>query len=274
MRHPALGAALGVIIIAMTFPAWAGPWTVAEGETIASLSMIQAEFDELFNIDHEKRPLPGPIRQRDTVLGLSYGLVEDWEASLQVSAYDSQQQFPGNEAEQSGLGDTRFGVKHLVYRGTVDVAAQVGMKLPGSYDADVIYAPGDGQADVELRTMAGKLWDRAFVALDAAYRFRAGAPSDEYEILLDTGYAITSQLHGRVLSRLVNALSGVGSADTPGVSLKQTEEDIVSVGGALAIQPFAGVTVTLQYMTVVAGRNTPARPDIGVSLAYSFDFFL
>lgn len=274
MRRPALGAALGLLVIAVAFPAWAGPWTVAEGEMIASLAMLQTEFDQLFNIDHEKRTLAGPIRQRDTVLSLTYGLIEDWETSLQVSYYDSEQRFPGNEAEQSGLGDTRFGVKHLIYRGTVDVAAQVGMKLPGSYNPDVIYAPGDGQTDVELRTVAGKLWDRAFVALDAAYRFRAGAPSDEYEILLDTGYAVTSRLHGRVLSRLVNALSGVGSADAPGVSLKQTEEDILSVGGALAIQPFAGVTVTLQYTTVVAGRNTPVRPDIGVSLAYSFDFFL
>ncbi len=273
MSRAVWGAALG-IVVATAFPAWAGPWTVAEGEMVASLTTIRAEFDELFNIDREQRPLAGPIRQRDTVLSVTYGLIEDWEASLQMSYYDSEQRFPGSEAEQSGLGDTRFGVKRLIYRGTVDVATQIGMKVAGSYDPDVIYAPGDGQTDVELRVLGGTFWDRAFVNLDVAYRVRTGAPSDEYEILLDGGYAITSRLQARVLSRLVDALSGVGSADDPGASFKQTEEDIVSVGGALAIRPLAELTITLQYMTVVAGRNTPARSDVGIGIVYSFDVFL
>jgi hypothetical protein len=252
----------------------AGPWTVAEGEVVASLTHIRTEFDHFFNRNREQRQLLGPVRHRDTVLTLTYGFVDDWEAVGQFSRYESEKLFPGDEAAQSGSGDTRLAVKHLTRGGAFDLATQAGIKWAGSYDADVIYAPGDGQTDIELRMLGGKFWDRAFVDIEVAYRFRTGAPADEYEVLVDTGYAISSWLHGRLFSRMVDARTGVGSADVPSVVLKQTEEDAVSVGGSLAVQPLAGLAVTLQYTTVVAGRNTPVRSDIGVGVAYSFDFFL
>ncbi|MFZ5863927.1 MAG: hypothetical protein ACOYXR_13940 [Nitrospirota bacterium] len=274
MRRPALGAALGLIVIAMASPAWAGPWTVAEGEAVVSMTYIQTEFDRFYNVDRERRTLPGPIRHRDAVLTLTYGFIEDWDAAIQVSRYDAERLFPGNEAAQSGLGDSRFGIKHLVYHGAIDVAAQAGIKLAGRYDADVIHSPGDGQTDFEARVLGGKFWDRAFVDLEAAYRLRLGPVSDEYEILLDAGYAITSWLHGRLFSRLVDARTGVGSTDDPNVELRLTEEDTLSLGGAISLRLLSGLELTLQYTTVVAGRNTPIRPDLGVSVAYSFDFFL
>jgi hypothetical protein len=208
------------------------------------------------------------------VLTLTYGFIEDWEAAGQFSRYESEQLFPGNEARQSGLGDTRLTLKHLIHRGAIDVATQAGIKWPGPYDADVIYAPGDGQTDVELRILGGKFWDRAFVDLEIAYRLRTGPVSDEYEILLDAGWAITSMLHGRVFSRLVDAQSGVGSTDDPAVVLRLTEEDTVSLGSSVSLSPLSGLVLTLQYTTAIAGRNTPLRSDIGVGVAYSFDFFL
>ena len=273
------GVLTGTAIVSLalaTVPAdaIAGPWTLPEGYLVTSYTYIQTDFDQFFDLDKNKLDLPGPIEQRDQLLSLTYGFWDEWEAALRLSYFMSDQRFPGNEVTASGMGDTWLSIKHLVYSDMLDVALQARVKWPGPYDADVVASPGDGQDDLEFRILAGRFWDRAYVDLEVGYRFRAGVVPNEYEVFLDTGYSLTQWLRGRAFGILINAEDGTGSVNDPGVDLRATEEDVLSVGGSLTVDPADGWTVTLGVTTVLAGRNTALRTDVGLTVAYTFDVLL
>ncbi len=251
----------------------AGPWTVVEGEVLVSLSQFMSEFDQFYNTDKEKFDLPDNVVNYDSILDVTYGFTEDWEASIRFKGFKSSRNFTGDEDSQAGFGDGWLKLKHHFFHGFVDAAAQVGIKWPGSYDAKEINSPGDGQTDFEMRLLFGKFWDRFYVDFEGAYRFRSGDPSDEYELYLDTGYAISSYLIVRFFCQMRDAMDGVGSAGLPTTILPKTEEDAVTVGGGVTIKPKKDVAVTLQVASTLSGRNTPKQSNIGITISYSFDYF-
>lgn len=252
----------------------AGPWTALEGEFLVSLSQFYSEFGEFYNIDKEKFSLPDKVVNYDSILDLAYGFNEDWEASVRFKGYKSTRNFPGDEGSQGGFGDGWLKVKHHFYHGLVDVAAQAGWKWAGDYDARLLNSPGDGQSDLEMRLLFGKYWDRFYLDLEGAYRFRTSDTPNEYEIFFDMGYAIVSSLHLRFFCQMRDAASGVGSAGAPATILPKTEEDAVTVGGGLTVKLEKDLSLALQYASVLSGRNTPKQSNVGITLSYSFDFFL
>ena len=255
-------------------PVVAGPWTILEDEVFISLSHIVSSFDRFYNQEKKKFPLPDNVVNHDTILDLYYGFTEDWEANLRFTGYKSTRDFPGDEHSQTGFGDGWVNVKHHFYHGFFDVAAQAGVKWPGDYDAELINSPGDGQTDVEFRFLLGKFWDRFYIDLELAYLNRFGDPPNEHQLYLDMGYALTSYLRVRCFRQRSDARAGQGSAGAAGTVLPKTEEDVIVVGGGLTWTPKKDLSLTLQYATVLEGRNTPKQTHIGVNASYRFDLFV
>lgn len=252
----------------------AGPWTMLEGEAAVSLSRINGEFDSYYNLDKKEHKLPGKVNTQDNILSLAYGVYEDWETELRLTSFEYSSHFSGPGETQSGTGDGWLSVKRLFYRGPVDLAFKAGIKWPGSYEAGHVTSPGDGQADAELRLLAGRYWSRFYVSADLAYRFRDGPPPDEYEVFVDMGYSLSRLFSLRAFSRFVDASSGKGSIGDKGVVFTETEEDILSVGGEVIIVPARDISLSAQYVKTVDGRNTPIRSDIGFTLTYYIDFLI
>ena len=93
-------------------------------------------------------------------------------------------------ATYNGLGDLETGFKYGLVREPLVVSVQGLTKLAWFYDGGEDVPPGNNQNDYELKLLAGKsLWPfPGYCGLELGYRWRFGAPSDEYRYLLEFGF--------------------------------------------------------------------------------------
>ena len=88
-----------------------------------------------------------------------------------------------------GLGDMDLGFRYGLLNDPLVLSLQFLTKSAWFYDGDEKVPPGNNQNDYELKMLLGKsLWPfPGYCGLELGYRWRTGAPSDEYRYLLEFG---------------------------------------------------------------------------------------
>lgn len=88
----------------------------------------------------------------------------------------------------TGVGDIDLGLRYNISKGPIVVAVQGIFKLPYAYNANNALPLGNGQEDFEGRLQLGRGFGKAgYVVVEAGYRYRVGAPSDEFRYLVEYG---------------------------------------------------------------------------------------
>ncbi|MGR6533381.1 hypothetical protein [Brevundimonas sp. RM1] len=149
--------------------AHAGAWNLpkGQGEIIVKYENIRAE--DYFTSDGGRADLPGGRRDIAASVFVEYGLSERFTLQAKGEWQDGRDEF----LDYQGLGPIEMGVRWQAYRDDRNVAALYVGYAEGGAGRNAGYAPpGAGDSDVEVRLLAGRSFDRGFIDLQAARRWR------------------------------------------------------------------------------------------------------
>ena len=176
-----IGAALAVLPAVAAAGAWTQP--KGKGQVIAKAERIDA--DEAFDPDGERVPLT--VERRDQSLGVfaEYGVTDRLTVQIKGDWQDGQDQF----VDYQGRGPLEVALIWQAWRDDrTAVSLQAGYSSAGDGRNAGYAAPGVGEHDWEVRTSIGRSFggagqgpfrfDRSFVEIQAARRFRDGLPDE------------------------------------------------------------------------------------------------
>jgi len=163
----------------------AGAWVAAKDSGYGKLSLNTYSADE-FEGDS---PNFGEFNSSNVTYYGEYGLGSNFALYGSVTyQWLEQQDNVGNEVTSNGLGDTEIGVRYQWQAEPFVLSTSLLVKLPYLYDEDDALPRGNGQEDIEFRVLVGKsLYPYGYFGVEAGYRLRTDAPSDEYRYLLEYG---------------------------------------------------------------------------------------
>lgn len=138
----------------------------------------------------------------------------------------------------TGVGDIDLGLRYNLSKGPVVVAVQGLFKLPYAYNRNNPLPLGNGQEDFEGRLQLGRGFGKAgYVVVEAGYRYRVGAPSDEFRYLVEYGVDLGKSTYVRT------KLDGIASI--------RNETRLVAANG----NPTLPLAFDLGKLELTAGRR-------------------
>jgi hypothetical protein len=224
--------------------ATAGAWVSAKGEGYNKVSFNSYSADK-FEGDS---PDFGEFSSDSYTFYGEYGLGNDFALYGSLSYQDLEQvNSAGVPTTGSGLSDVELGIRYQWQAEPFVLSTSMLVKLPYLYDEDDALPTGNGQEDIEFRVLIGKsLYPYGYFGLEAGYRYRADAPSDEYRYLIEYGYDISKNVYFRT------KLDGTQSANNADV----TDSDTF---GNLSLAPefdLGKLELTLGYNFTASSSNS------------------
>ena len=196
----------------------AGAWVGEKGSGYLKLGYAQYTANDTF----------GDSNGFDEFEGTNISLYGEYGLGHQFALYGSllyqdieQSIFDSNNRNAStiattdantGFSDIEVGLKYQWLSGPVVLSTSFLVKLPYLYDEDDSLPLGNGQEDYEVRVLAGKSLNQyGYFGVEAGYRLRTDAPSDEYRYLLEYGFSASESLYFRTK---LDGTKSVKNADT------------------------------------------------------------
>ena len=200
--------ASAICILLLSQNALSGAWVAAEGSGYGKLSLNTFSADE-FEGDS---PDFGEFNSSNITYYGEYGLGNKWGLFGSVNyQWLDQTDAAGNETSSSNPGDVDIGLRYEWINDSYVLSTSVLAKLPYLYDEDDELPPGNGQEDIEFRLLFGKsLFPYGYFGLEAGYRIRLEAPSDEYRFLIEYGFDFNENLYFRTK---LDGIFAVGNAE-------------------------------------------------------------
>jgi len=292
MRRIAFILAFAWVSIAKADNVWVPP----KGTFHLATSITVAQWDQFLQTGSQPVELPGDITQFEFSMFGEYTPIEDLSIDLQIPITATQKKFVylktdpvtgeiigvqlGDNGEirdvstNYGLGDVVLGTKYIFWEKYVSLGARAHIKIPGTYaTGDVPNAPGDGQFDFGLAFLAGANLPqiRSYFRGSLGYVFRAGAPANQIELMLEPGFNITQRLSARLIYQLTYQFGGTDinyygfSNDYP-----TNKEDSHRISAGLGYNISDTVGIFSLYSQTVAGRNTANTKAVTLGMDFSF----
>jgi protein XagA len=265
--HPVLRCALAIILLVVTGstlssrPAFAGAWTqdAGHGQIIVSASYFETSHEFSSNGQIQPFGYGGRFQQIQINPYIEYGLssrntvvVNFWTQHLHYA--DQYHDF-----NSIGMGDVEVALRRRL--NSLDspwvVSGQALILFP-AYSATTTPAPGNHQEDFEGRALLGRAmpWRHAYWDAEAAYRYRTGAPADQFRAegavgfnpfarakLIGQFYAIKGMQNGTPL-----APNGNPNA--------QSDFDLYKSEISLVFSVYSQTRVQAGWVDAFSGRNT------------------
>ena len=168
----------------------AGAWTAPEGHGQVIVTGTASRADRAF--DDDWKIVPTARTNKFELQGLiEYGVTDRFTAIL-APGYQRIDIGAPAEAQRSGLGYTEFGGRVLLLQGSSWVfSGQTLVRLPGTSERSNPAAIGYTDSEVDVRALFGASFSLgawpAFIDMQAAQRFRAGDPPDEFRADMTLG---------------------------------------------------------------------------------------
>jgi len=212
-----------------------------------------------------------------------YGISEKWAADLSFGGttvgwrYFANGETPGAVRSTTGLMDTSFGVRYQIFRewqsephGWIPTLTfRAGAVLPGTYNQDIPFAPGDRSTGIEPELLARKhfLWTGFGGWADALFRWNHTSSNDHYIVAvglfqqiknweLDAGYRHL----GTVTGNSIQFDPATKNINYP----RDVRENRDSIEAGFQYNtPWHGMKVGFQSSTVFDGSNTDKKFWVG-----------
>ncbi len=203
-----LAKGMAVFVLLSPGSAIAGPWTLPHGKTYNKPAVNYFTGSSLFNTTQE-----GFERFEDINFTFynETGITDDISFIIsvpikEISRTDRNAAGIATTNRTSGVGDIDIGIRYNISKGPVVVAVQGIFKAPYAYGAGDLLPLGNGQEDFEGRLQLGHPFGKAgYAVVEAGYRYRVGAPSDEFRYLIEYGVDVSKSVYVR--SKLDGLLS-------------------------------------------------------------------
>ena len=196
-------------VLAMPAAASAGAWTLPQGTGQAIVTATTSTSDRVFGIG-------GTPRYDKTELQalIEYGFTDRFTAILDPGLQHIGISAP-TDAQRTGLGYSELGGRYLLLqRDAWVLSGQATVRVPGTNETSNPAAIGYTGIETDLRALIGYSFTLgampAFVDLQLAQRFRAGAPPDE--LRFDATFGVRPAPRWLLLAQSFNVVSeGAGS---------------------------------------------------------------
>lgn len=262
-----------------TAPAAGNPFTLAKGATDLTFSASVWSIDRYFDGDGRDLPLSAlgiKILQTDLILQFDHGLSDRLTLSASLPYSRSSLDILASDADNlinDGASDARLGLKlRLSDEGATQYGLLFGVKWPGDYQTDLVYAPGDGNFDAEILGTLAHRFGKLTLAADAGYRYREGLPAGEIVGRLEPSLLLGSRFTVFGALNYINSLDGIGIDETVGVEwpFTQTEEDILRVTGGGLVSLSTRIALFASWSMTVDGHSTAQGSQWSAGTKLSF----
>lgn len=245
-----IGRLLGVGLAASPTPILAGAWTLDADTAQAVMTWSFSRADKAFDAGGNAQAAPRYDKSELQGL-LEYGATDRLTLILWPGL-----QYVGvgapTGASRTGLGYTEFGGRYRLLGGDSWVfSTQTTLRVPGTFDRLNPAAIGYTDPEVDVRALFGYSFSAgswpAFLDLQVAQRFRAGAPPDEFRA--DATFGVRPAPNWRFLAQSFNVISeGAGGPLFPSYNYHKLQLSLV-----YDVTPHW--SLQLGGFTAYAGRN-------------------
>jgi len=268
-RHHWLAAFLAIAFIQSA--AFAGAWTPEKGFTYLKFSANIFQSYANFDIDgHRVDPFENSpdefsrFRDENLAIYFEHGL-RDRLAIFGSLTYKEIEQvtrlavLPEDvKATNEGFADIELGLRYQLTTGPNIFSIAFLAKLPYLYDDDdSFFKIGNAQEDLELRGLYGRGFARYFYGgVEAAYRWRLDAPSDEYRYLLELGHTSPKYFYARIKYEGIESRGTFQPTSGLSNPLINPQFDLNSLEVSAGIQINRIWAVEYTYTDTLSGKNT------------------
>ena len=239
-------------------------WTQRQGDGQVIFNFSFLETSHWFDSAGKRQVFAdhGTFRQLEVNPYIEYGLTSKTTLILNTFLPWNRYANDFSVAGSVGLGDTEFGVRRrLTGESSTVVSVQFGAQFP-LYPATRSPAPGNHQVDVEPRLNVGRGGTVAarhcFVSAGAAYRFRAGAPADQFRSDVTAGMDFSRRFLGLVQFFGITGIRNGAPVATGGNPNVQSDFDLYKTQCSLVTRAGPRTRFQLAWVNAFAGRNTGA----------------
>lgn len=288
-RSPALTLLLTVLLLGFSLPAsayetWPADDLQLHVDVDAYTRFASAQYQhtgDIFDLLDERSE--GRVQTLGVGLDAEFGLFPDVALFTRTAFQNVQVNSDVSSAKVTGLSDFTLGGKWRFLDSVFTMTLAPSVKFPTGYTADPgPYMPtlGNGVNEYDLHLWAGKRFDDApfYFEVGSGYRFRGtrvprgGGPKliygDQIPYDLEFGFDVTPQIV------LVGVMHGVYGLGQPGavdaVEFVPPVETYTRVGGGVGYRFIPELLARASYQTTVAGVNTLAVQELGLTLVVDY----
>lgn len=260
-----LARGIGLGLLLSPSAALAGAWTLpANNGQVSVTSTVSSATGAFDNAGAVHR---APRYDKFELQGwLEYGVSDRFTGIIAPGLQHVDIAAP-NDASRTGLGYTEFGGRYKLFQGQSWVtSAQVTTRIPGTNDTSNPAAIGYTGVETDMRGLIGANFAiygmPAFVDVEFAQRFRAGAPPNEFRADFTVG--VQPAERWVVLAQSFNVISeGAGSAPFSNYQYYKLQLSAVyALTKALSVQ--------IGGFTTYAGRNALQESGLVLGGLYRF----
>ncbi|MBF0169768.1 MAG: hypothetical protein HQK87_01540 [Nitrospinae bacterium] len=263
------------LVVAASLRADAGAWGQPEGKLYDKLSANYYVATQYYDDTGKRRSFPYDGRFTDLNLSnyIEYGITDSLTlvATIALKRIETSDKFATTST--SGVGDVELGVKGTLGERAYGVLShQITIKAPGFYDKTSRLPLGNGQLDIEYRLLLGaSLWRffPGYANLEAGYRYRAEAPSDEFRYLAEIGGEMTGASYARAkLDGVVSMRNEDPVTDQGGNPTTVNRFSVVKLDLAVGYRLGGTWGVEAGYTAALNGENTADGVTWSLGITY------
>lgn len=208
------GSILGVALLCAPGAAYAGAWTMEEGHGQVITTATFSVSDEGYDGSRGTTSIPR-YRKFELEPLFEYGVTDRFTVMV-GPGFQHIDIAPPVDASRTGFGYSEFGARYRFWEGDSWVfSGQSLVRAPGTTDDTNPAAIGYTDPELDMRALLGKTFNvgrfPAFIDLQAAQRFRAGDPPDEFRF--DATFGLWLAPKWLLLAQSLNVISeGAGSS--------------------------------------------------------------
>lgn len=262
--HKIVQPIVAVCLILMTAGSvFAGAWTAEKGTSYHRIAANYYVTDQTFDEGGNSRAMDwnGEFTDINANYYMEYGLIDPLTVILSLYYKGIEREDDYRKNETSGLGDVDLGLRYRLHTSSIGVFSVQGLvKVPEFYDEDDALPLGNGQYDYECRLLYGRsLWPYipGYVNLEAAYRFRDDAPSDEFRYLVEIGSNLGKNVYARAKWDAIISMDNADEGtDVFGNPTSAMEYDLTKLDVTLGWQMTPKVGLEVAYTPAILGKST------------------
>ena len=262
--HKIVQPIVAVCLILMTAGSvFAGAWTAEKGTSYHRIAANYYVTDQTFDEGGNSRAMDwnGEFTDINANYYMEYGLIDPLTVILSLYYKGIEREDDYRKNETSGLGDVDLGLRYRLHTSAIGVFSVQGLvKVPEFYDEDDALPLGNGQYDYECRLLYGRsLWPYipGYVNLEAAYRFRDDAPSDEFRYLVEIGSNLGKNVYARAKWDAIISMDNADEGtDVFGNPTSAMEYDLTKLDVTLGWQMTPKVGLEVAYTPAILGKST------------------
>lgn len=269
---PILAACL---VLMTTGSVFAGAWTQEKGKSYHRLAANYYFADKEFKDDGDSRSIAwnGEFTDFNLNYYAEYGVMDELTviASMYYKMIEREDDY--YEYDTRGIGDVDLAARYRLHSSDIGVFSVQGLlKIPELYDEDDDLPLGNGQYDYELRLLYGRsLWPLipGYMNLEAGYRWRAEAPSDEFRYLVEIGSDLGKNFYARAkVDGLISMDNGADMTDAFGNPTSTLEYDLVKLDLTVGYQVTQKLGLELGYTPALWGDTTAKGATWTLAVSY------